>query len=275
MNNEILSEDGRLYVKTPLYREDGEPVFSDYECSVLEMAQIAGLAQPSKRRIDGENYFVFSIHTYISLKERFSKEILNKELFCQFFEELLRLYENMRTYLLDNNSVSLEPGYIFYDEKDDRYIFLPIAEPESPISKKYETLLTFFADICSVEEKDVLEFIFEAFGFLNNEGFEEISFIKEIVNYKYRIEKKNEQEDLYAYESFDDDSEVETDEKPKIKGTFIISNILLLIAFWFSYVCKYEFKYGVVSMAAVFIAVGLMGYEVLKVTDHLPKQKDI
>ena len=69
--------------------------------------------------------------------------------------------------------------------------------------------------------------------------------------------------------------EVETDEKPKIKGTFIISIILLLIAFWFSYVCKYEFKYGVVSMAAVFIAVGLMGYEVLKVTDHLPKQKDI
>ena len=277
MNRKFVTEEGEPYVKIPLYDKEAENpmVFSEYECNMLEMSQISEMAKASKKNINGENYLFFSIYGCVPLDERFGKEVLDMELFCEFFETLLRLYENMRICLLDKNMICLEPEYIFFNEKERRYVFLPISEPSNKGAKKYEKLFTFFADICSVEEKELLEFIFEAFSMLGEEGFEEIAFLKDVVRYKYRDKTVKQQEDIYYEECFDEEDIEKMEEKSPIRVTFIASMVLLLISFWLSYVCKYEFKYSVVSIAAIFLAVGLMGYEVLKMTNHLPRQKDV
>lgn len=277
MNRELVTEEGKLYIKMSLYKEGMEKsdALSEYECNILEVSHILGLARMLKKSINGESYLFFSLHNYISLEERFARTSLDVDLLCNFFEDLSRLYENMRIYLLDKNIICLEPEYIFFDEKEGHYVFLPIAESENSGFEKYEELLTFFADSCSVEKKDLLEFIFEMFSFSNGENFDEICFLKDVSGYKYRMRAEEEAENVYVDERFDEEDEEIKDEKIKIRGTFIISMLLLFLSFWFAYVCNDEFKYNVISIAAMVLAVGITGYEVLKVTNHLPKQIDI
>lgn len=276
MKHELILENGKKYIKIPFYKKDGVSVcFSKYEENMLETDQIDGIAKIIKRVMDGEIYYLFTISGYISVKDFFSKGILTKELFGELFEELLQLFEKMKTHLLDGRMLCLEPEYIFYDEKYKRYIFLPIADCMERTAEKYEKLFTFFADVCPIEEKELLEYIFESFGSINHENFEEISFIKDVVEYSYKKEKKQEVMPEYEEEIFKDTEDDETEEEPKIKGIFIISLLLLLLSFWFSYVCKYEFKNGIAGMAAVLLAIGLMVYEVVKILRSQFKTKDI
>lgn len=275
MRTEIISDEGRKYIQIPFYKEDGvTPFFSEYESNMLENSEIGGISKAIKKNVGDETYFMFCISSLISLKEYFDKEYLDMPRFCCFFEELVKAYENMRVYLLDRSTICLEPEYIFYDEKEKKYIFMPIAEPADRGLTKYENLFTFFSDVCSVEEKNLLEFIFEIFTSLNDDRIEEISFLREIVAKKYKIQSRIDLEEEIVHDDFEVLDENEEEEEPKIKGTFIISIILLLISFWFSYMRDYEFKYSVVGMAAVLLAVVLMGYEVLKTIKPLSKQKD-
>ena len=274
MSYKVIEEEGRRYISVPLYNETGKGShFSEYERNVLEASEISGIPKVSKRTVGEEIYLMFAVSSYVSLREKFKREYLNIELFCNFFEELFQVYERMKIYLLDKNTISLDPDYIFFDEKTKKYIFLPIGELVDGLEKKYENLFTFFADICSVEEKCLLEYIFESFGTLSKGGIEEIEFVKEIANYKYKIKKEIEKEEENLRESFEEEIDSIIDEEPKIRGTFILGIILLFLSFWFAYVCEYEFKYGGIGMAAVLLAVGLMGYEVLKLIKYILEQK--
>ena len=56
----------------------------------------------------------------------------------------------------------------------------------------------------------------------------------------------------------------EVEETFKQKGIFILSGVLIILAFWFSFMCQEEFKYSIAGMATSILAVGLIGYIVLK-----------
>ncbi len=274
MKCERIIEDGKAYIQIPYYREDGKTtVFPEYEMNVLESAKIEGMPKAMKRIIKGEVYFWFPIILCISLKEKFNREYLDKGSFCQFFEELLQVFENMQTYLLDKKLICLEPDNIFFNEKENRYVFLPVGMDENNNLDNYEALLTFFADICSVEEKELLEFIFETVSDLDRSSFDETEFLKTIVQYKYRKQEQEENSEEVVSEDFDCEDECETAESSKIKGTLLAGTLLLFLAFWFSFMCKEEFRYAVAGMAACLLAIGLLGYEVLKKIMEMVRQK--
>jgi len=255
MSCEIVVEDGKKYIKKPTIG------LSEYEINILESNYIKGLPKVVKKKMEGDSYFLFDISSCISIREKLEKEYLDAELFCVFFKELLQVYENMKQYLLEGTIICLNPEYIFYDEKENKYTFLPIDTKRNNIVEKYETILTFFADVCCIEEKSLLEFIFESFGLLNETCFDEIEFIKGIIYHKY------EKQVVYEPElSCEDEILVEEDleESSKSKGIFIISGILIVLAYWFSFMCQEEFKYCIAGMATAILAVILIGYVVLK-----------
>ena len=135
MKHERVIEDGKTYIQIDYYKADGETtVFPEYEMNVLENTQIEGMSKVIKRNIKGEMYFWFPVTTYITIKEKFNREYLDIELFCRFFEDLLRVYENMQTYLLDKNIICLEPEYIYFDQKNDKYVFLAIGTEQKRLN---------------------------------------------------------------------------------------------------------------------------------------------
>lgn len=262
MKWERVSEEGKRYLKIPLFNEcEKNEILSEYEINILNTDSVKGMAKVIKKKMNGEWYLLFQISTCISLKEKFEQEYLNVEEFCTFFKELLQVYDNMKVFLLDRSMLCLEPEYIFFNEKERKYVFLPIDGQVENVAEKYEILFTFFADICSVDESPLLEYIFDAFSSLSENGFDEMSFVKDIIYHRYEKSIVIEEEDTNIEEA---DVEEDFGEVSKIKGTLIISGGMLFLAFWFVYICQEMFTYSVVGIALSILAVLLIGYTLSK-----------
>ena len=270
MKIEIISEMGMRFVRIPFLSET-EETMSEYESNILKNANISGLAEVSTRVVDGCIYLIFPIYSYISLEEKLNRELLNQTTFFDFFGQLRKVYENLQMYLLDGNLITLEPEYIFYNQQEKRYIFLPVISEKNSFSQKYEKLFTFLADKCPIEEKELLGFIFENFSVLSEEQFEPMSFLKYITEYQFEKEEVN-----YADTRIEEkDDEIEIIEKSKTRGTIFVVGVLLFLAIGFSLLADREFKYGIVSVAASLLAVGIMGIQVFKITKSSKKSAEV
>lgn len=280
MKAEIITEMGIRYIEIPYCKEDGQKLkatLSEYEYNILEMAKIPGLISFTKRILDEKEYVLFPIYRYISLNERFKKESLDIELFRDFFGQLLQLYENMQTYLLEGNSICLDYNYIFYDEQNKKYMFLPLENEMMCDIQKYESLFTFFSDVCPIEQQELLGFIFESYCSLREDNFEPVSFLKYVMNFKF------ETEELYNLETEESDEISHADEeleevlfeKVKSVSVFIICIILLAASFGFTYLIEYNFRYGIVGMAISVVATCLMALQVVKIIRCRPKAENI
>lgn len=268
---EIITEMGFRYVKIPFCLKterdaNTEEMMSEYEYTLLETTQIPGVAKASKQIVEGIAFLFYSVHSYVSLEEKVRKDGLNKDIFSDFFKQLLRVYENIQMYLLDGNYLCLNPMYIFYDEKERTYVFLLANVEQYPVFQKFEQLLTFFADVCPIEQRDLLEFIFEAFSNLEEESFEMYSFIKSVAEHRFEeIEKEDEVDFNSCGDIVETYSEAESAfEKTKSNSIYVVCMMFLIIAVFFGYFVEYEFKYSVVSMTSVLLAIGFMAFQVYR-----------
>lgn len=271
---EFVTEMGSRYVKIPFFQDDGQnAIMAEYEYTMLENTNIPGIAKTSKQIVEGKTILLYSISSYISLEERIKKGNLTKEIFCDFFKQLMRVYENIQMYLLDGDALNLDPAYIFYDEISNKYIFLVGTVEKSIISEKLEKLLTFFADICPIEQQELLELIFEFFGRLSEDNFEVRTFINHIVQYKFE-EPKNEEkiEEVVCEENAVSNIELQEEfEKKKSISIYILCMTFLVLAVYFGFFVECEFKYCVVSMTLVLLATGFMAFQVIKIIGHKMK----
>lgn len=276
MNIELINEMGTAYIRIPFCSEGEDNRFdaitlSDYDYNMMESADISGIAKVNKRIIDGKAYLFVPISTYMPLTQKMLGKSLNVEMFRDFFRQLLVTYENMKSYLLDENMIFLDPDYIYYDTEKNKYIFLPISIGGQSIHDRYDKLFTFFIDWCDLEEKELLGFIFEIYSLLEEQKWESSDLVKYILDYKFAekkmvmFEKECElfEEEILDVEKEDEDKEIE---KSKIIGVFTISIILLVLAFYLSYMIAYDFKYMVISVVASFLAVGLMAFQVYRIS---------
>ena len=122
MTMEIIEETGIRYIRIPLLKQDendivGKDILSEYDYNILKSAKIPGLASLTKRITDGEAYLQISVRSYISLVEKIEDKALCKEDVYDFFKQLLMVYEDMQSYLLQENMICLEPEWIFYDKE--------------------------------------------------------------------------------------------------------------------------------------------------------------
>lgn len=247
-----------------------EFTLSDYDYNMLKSADIPGIIKMKKKIIDGQNYLSISVGTYIPLTQQLVGKSLNKEMFCDFFRQLLITYEGLQSYLLEESMICLDPDYIFYDNTKYKYMFLPISEKEQSIQQKFEKLLTFFIDWCDLEEKELLGFVFELYSLLEKQTWDCLSLVKYIHEYKFEKSNSLIKNECDIFEEEIVDTEVEYEEKgadkSKIIGVFIVCAILLMFAFYFSYVVPYKFKYFVISVVVSFLATGLMAYQVYRIS---------
>lgn len=254
MEKIIINEMGTRYVKLSFLK--GEK--SRYEENILKHANIPGLAEMSVQELDSNTYFLYPIYSYISLREKLDRDLLNVETFLEFYEQLLKVYEQMQMYLLDGKEICLEPEFIFYNQQERKYIFLLIIGDKKSLSEKYENLFTFFADKCPMEEKKLLGFIFENFVVFENEQFEPVTFLKYVLEYDFKDKIE------YSFSEIEDniiddveESDENESEKTKGKSTYLFSLGLVTLSMLFAYLADVEMKYGIVSMAASCLAIGL------------------
>ncbi len=256
-----------------------EFTLSDYEYNMLESANIPGIIKMKKLIIDGKNYLSIPVDRCTPLTQKLIGYSLNVEMFYEFFRQLLITYEGMQLYLLDESMICLDPDYIYYDATKNKYVFLPISKREQSIHEKFDKLLTFFIDWCDLEEKELLGFIFEVYTLLEEQKWDIISLVKYIHDYKFEKKKGlfEKECELFEEEAIDIENEDEEKkmEKSTIIGALIVCAILLVIAFYFSYVLAYNFKYFVISIVVSFLAIGLMAYQIYRISKMVLIEKSI
>ncbi len=249
MNREIITKLGMRYIKTELN-------LSEYEYNVLNTANIPGILKVEKE---------IAIYSYISLAEKLQKDTLDVENFQDFFRQLWKSYENIEGYLLDELLIELDPEWIFYDEQKREYFFLPMADKNVTIGDRLQKLFTYFADVCPISEDVLLEFVFEQFGMLAEEECEAKEFVKCIALHKFatKIEELDFVEEGMADFAVSEDAEPDTQvEQKKLVVVFLVILVLVSVAFYFAYFLSSEFKYAVLGIVAVLIALALVGFEV-------------
>lgn len=256
-----------------------EFTLSDYDYNMLKSAYIPGIIKMKRQIIDGKKFLIVPVNKYIPLTQKLIGKSLNVEVFRDFFKQLLITYEGMQSYLLDESMICLDPDYIYFDVTQNRYIFIPISEKDQSVHEKFDKLFTFFIDWCDLEEKELLGFIFEVYSLLEEQKWDILSLVKYIYDYKFEEKKDLFEKECEIFEQENADIEVEDEdmklEKSKIIGVFIVSVLLLMLAFYFSYVITYDFKYNVLSIVVSFLATGLMAFQIYRISKDVLVKKSI
>lgn len=272
MKTEIISEMGIRYIKVAMDDKEDmcQNVLSDYDYNMIHYAEIPGLIRLTKRTIDEETYYTAPVYTYITMVEKLDNAILDKEEVRCFFRQLLNLYVSMQECLLSSDMLCLEPENIFYDTENQRYLFLPLVTEKKDICQGLENMLTFFIEKCDLNAQDLLEMLFQVFGYLNDEKWDVIAIMNYVIQYKYE-ERLVSTDNVLGEEVLEADTfekEEEEMEKSKMKYGIGISMILLMLAFVLSYLISYQFRYSVISIVLVLAAVVLMGIYTFKITKN-------
>lgn len=121
-----------------------ETVDSDqYSFKMLEKNRISGVLSCKERREDGKGYWYVDVSKKRSLMQEYKEKEMQLEDMVEIFQQLIPILEELRTYLLSENMVILDPEYIFRDMEDHslHIIILPWNTEEKTLQKLAEFFL--------------------------------------------------------------------------------------------------------------------------------------
>lgn len=120
---------------------EGKDMDPDHYCiRMLEHNQIPGLLDCSVRSMDADLSFYYDISSRQPLSTHMEKEAVGKKLMTLIFQSLSRTLNSLSEYLLDADSLVLEPSMIYLDadQKELKFCYWPASE--STISEQLRTL---------------------------------------------------------------------------------------------------------------------------------------
>lgn len=276
---EKITEMGMNYIKIACCKSGtNEDILTKYEHNMLKNTDIPGLIPVSRQLCEEGIVYLYPISSYTILEGKWKNQELDMETFLDFFRQLNELYETLQKYLLDINALNLSPDYIFYDEKNRKYMFLMGVEDRESGGEKFEKLLTFFTDICSVKEQKLLEFIFELYGNLYRDNFEAYSFVKNIVGYKDMRAPDEIQlsPDMEEADFGKDQGDISEEKEPSLNEAdygfekkkdlclYLLCAGCLSAAVFLGFFWEYQFEYSVISIVLSVLAVGLNSFQFYK-----------
>ncbi len=288
MKSEKITEMEGTFIKIPFGEQEDKEVItlSNYECNILMETNISGVANVNKQIIDGYSYLIIQVNTYISFAQKLESKALDVELFRDFFCQLLTTCECLQTYLLKDSILSLDPEYIYYDISKNKFVFLPIGNKEGNIQEKFEKLFSFFTDWCGINERELLGYIFEVYGVLNENTWDILSFSKYVLENKGNNLCVSLVDETTGFEDVDavceenstfmkKTTEEKRMEKTKVFAIIGIAVFLQILGVYFSYGLSYQFKYGVISITVSMLGVIMLLFETYNIVKNVWKRNSV
>ena len=173
-------------------------------------------------------------------------------------------------HLLDKNyldKIIIIPTGNYWDKNNlvninDRINMLKFYKNENIIidnkNNNIEYTYQLLKNLSKEHKKDNLYLIIGADNIIN---FDKWKNYQEVLNLFYDFSKLSNEYLIVGEENFDEE---EVEDTSKQKGILILGGALIVLAFWFSFMCQEEFKYSIAGIATSILAVGLIGYVVLK-----------
>jgi len=138
--------------KTP--KEEG------YKLRMMTENEIPGLLSAERRHINGEDFIYYEINSMQSLKTIFERRKIDKKAALLLLGGLRRVLRELRSFLLSEDGLILDPEYVFIDwEKEElRFVYYPY-ESETEAGQ-FKCLMDYLVRVVDHRDEQLIDAIY-------------------------------------------------------------------------------------------------------------------
>ena len=221
---------------------------SQYPYKMLLKNRIYGVLSYKERMEDGKSYLYVDISQKRSLLQEYREKEMQLEDMTLLFQEIIRILEEIKVYLLHENMVNLNPEYIFWDREEQRLYLLIL--PWISEQKTCNKLAEFFLEKINHKDENGVNAAYNFYRQQSQPQFSLFQFVsileKESILKRQRRKEKEEKIEIpvnikeeYERKNKDPETDFECNEKTEHKQnerkvhTWSIKISILILSFVF------------------------------------------
>lgn len=201
-----------IYVDVP------GPFQEDYRMKMLKNNQIEHILSVTGTGRNGESRYGFRLKKGTSMDEYFLKRDITKETIINFSEQLLRVIDELRSHMLSPDGILLFPEFIFVDENNFDFCYLPVDGLDISIKHSFHKITEFFVEKIDYRDTEAIILSYR----LHKESMKEFYDLTSIVkNTILEVEKKENEKTEKNKEDVDENNAGQCDiNEKKIKTEY-------------------------------------------------------
>lgn len=193
----------RTYYKNDLKRaylilEGNGNTLEGYQICMLQENEIQGLLPLDVRYVDNVRNYYYDISGKVSLKSMHEKVKLTYEEIQNLIEALLYTLKNVRKYMLEGDGLLLEPEYIFCEQEQFFFCYMP--QSGMLLTEEFHRLTEYFVREVDYQDEEGVRLAYTMHKATMEENYsierimEQLIFTKKevppVVNYTERMEEQ-------------------------------------------------------------------------------------
>jgi len=182
INKKIISE----LNKTRLQIERACPYKEDYQLRMLQENHLSGMLGVIGYGSEEQTIYEYDISDKTSLNQKYDKKRINTKEMKKFLNDLSDVLEELENYLLNPNSVLMDPDYIYWEK--GKYYFCYIPGWEADIGKEFHKLMDCFVQWTDYQDVPSVKLAF----LLHKETMEQNYSLKKVIEKMNELEKQKE-----------------------------------------------------------------------------------
>ncbi|MEE1086872.1 MAG: DUF6382 domain-containing protein [Schaedlerella sp.] len=165
-----------------------EPYEEDYQIQMIRQNKIEGVLAVEGCEIEGKSRYTYEISGFASMKKIYEKKVMKKEELKSFVEELLSISDRIQKFLLEPNSLVLDPECIFRKSGKWNFCYLPGKKKE--IKQQFHQLSEYFVKTIDYKDTASILLAYE----LHKASFQEHYNLRQIIEEYEKNGEKREKE---------------------------------------------------------------------------------
>jgi len=132
---------------------------TNYETHMLTYNDINGFVQCELRTYDGIELFYYDITEKKDLKKKYQSSLFSYKDVVNLLVRIFHIIESAYEYLLVENSILLEPNYIFYHTKTDEISLCYVAGYQADLKEQLSELLEYLINKVDYKDGEAVLFV--------------------------------------------------------------------------------------------------------------------
>lgn len=185
--------------KTYLIIEEEKIYEESYQMHMLRENKIPGLLEVSGKGNGENSQYYYDISCKISMKVKYEKVKIGYEELKKFLIQLLLVIKEVKSYLLNEEEILLDPEFIYYEKGKFFFCFLPYHQGE--MTKDFRRMAEYFVSQADYRDKECVFLAYELHKISMQENYA-MKQIQELLetDWKEQIEQMVPKRDGYIAE---------------------------------------------------------------------------
>ena len=173
-----------------------------YQLRMLEENQIYGLLKVRAQQINGQTELCYHITGRQLTGQRFGGVYLTESYIKRLMAEINKTASALEEYLLDLDSLLLEPEFIFWREQDDmpEFCYYPTDKPEKNFRERLRALLRYMLDKTDHKNEQTVALVYGMYQIGVKDYFQMQDFMKFLFYHEERFQNHFQSGGLWAEE---------------------------------------------------------------------------